>query len=175
VPRRTPKSLFEHCHGSRTRLALAEDAPSRNRFSLPRPARGGEQRTHRKGVLNPDRLEEGKFICVIPRLRYAPYYRVRNVPRASADDIRDAINNRTTGQDHAKLREMIASCVNNTGNKVMACAEMTYQVELAKEVLVDPLPAEIRKNVVWRDTYWLPDEAASIYSKAAAEFRGDGI
>lgn len=112
-------------------------------------------------------LEEGKFICVIPRLRYTPYYRIREgAKRTPADDIRDAINNRTTEQDHAKLREMITSYVKNTGNKVMACAEMTYQVELSKEVLVDPLPAEIKKNIVWRDTYWLPDEAASIYAKA---------
>jgi hypothetical protein len=114
-------------------------------------------------------LEDGKFICVIPRLRYTPYYRIREgAKRTASDDVRDAINNRTTEQDHSKVREMIISYVKNTGNKVMACAEMTYQVEMAKEVLVDPLPAEIKKNVVWRDTYWLPDEAASIYSKAQA-------
>src|SRR5688572_18531023 len=114
-------------------------------------------------------LADGKFICVIPRLRYTPYYRIREgAKRTPADDIRDAINNRTTTQDHAKVREMIISYVKNTGNKVMACAEMTYQVEMAKQELVDPLPAEIKKNVVWRDTYWLPDEAASIYSKAQA-------
>ena len=45
---------------------------------------------------------------------------------------------------------------------------MTYQVELAKHVLVDPLPDDVKQNVVWRDTFWLPDEAASIYSKAQA-------
>jgi hypothetical protein len=39
-------------------------------------------------------LEAGKFICVIPRLRYTPYYRIRNAPRVAADDIKDAINNR---------------------------------------------------------------------------------
>src|SRR5688572_6640608 len=66
-------------------------------------------------------LEAGKFICVIPRLRYTPYYRIRNVPRVAADDIKDAINNRTTENDHAKLREMIVSYVRNTGNKVLAC------------------------------------------------------
>jgi len=113
-------------------------------------------------------LEQGKFICVIPRLRYTPYYKIRNTPRVESDFLKDAINDRTTEQDHVKLREMIISYVRSTGNKVMACAEMTYQVEMAKDVLVDPLPADVKKNVVWRDTYWLPDEAASIYSKAQA-------
>lgn len=114
-------------------------------------------------------LEEGKFICVIPRLRYTPYYRIRaNAKRVPDDDIKDAINDRTTKQDHDKLRDMIVRYVRGTGNKVMACAEMTYQVQMAKEELVDPLPADVKKNVVWRDTYWLPDEAASIYAKAQA-------
>lgn len=111
-------------------------------------------------------LSAGKFICVIPRLRYTPYYRIRQTPRVAADDIKDAINDRTTEQDHAKLREMIIAYVKETGHKVLVCAEMTYQVPMGKEVLVDPLPADIRQNVVWRDTYWLPDEAASIYSQA---------
>ena len=107
-------------------------------------------------------LEDGKFICVIPRLRYTPYYKIRNTPRTPDDDVRDAINQRTTEQDHAKLRDLIVSYVKATDNKVMVCAEMTYQVEMGKEVLVDPLPADVKKNVVWRDTYWLPDEAASV-------------
>ncbi|MBI5691779.1 MAG: polysaccharide pyruvyl transferase family protein [Verrucomicrobia bacterium] len=111
-------------------------------------------------------LTEGKFICVIPRLRYTPYYKIRNTARGKDDFVKDAINERTTEKDHAKLREMIVSYIKATGHKVMVCAEMTYQVEMGKEVLVDPLPAEVKKNVVWRDTYWLPDEAASIYSKA---------
>jgi polysaccharide pyruvyl transferase WcaK-like protein len=118
--------------------------------------------------LQDHQLEEGKFLCVIPRMRYTPYYLVNNIPRVPADDIKDAINNRTTEKDHAKLRDMIVSYVKHTGHRVTVCAEMTYEVELGKKVLVDPLPAEVRKNVVWRDTYWLPDEAASIYSKAQA-------
>jgi polysaccharide pyruvyl transferase WcaK-like protein len=113
-------------------------------------------------------LEPGKFICVIPRLRYTPYYRLRNTTPTAEDKARDAINERTTEGDHRKLRDMIVAYVRNTKQKVMACAEMTYQVELAKQVLVDPLPEDIRKNVVWRDTYWLPDEAASVYSQAEA-------
>jgi hypothetical protein len=113
-------------------------------------------------------LEPGKFICVIPRKRYTPYYQVDNRPRTDSDNIRDAINARTTGTDHAKLREMIVAYVRATGNPVLACPEMTYQVALAKEVLVEPLPAEVKRKVVWRDSFWLPDEAASIYARAQA-------
>jgi hypothetical protein len=71
-------------------------------------------------------LEANRFICVIPRLRYTPYYRIRNVPRVPSDEIRDAINDRTTEKDHAKLREMMVAYVRKTGHKVLACAEMTY-------------------------------------------------
>ncbi|MBK9169935.1 MAG: polysaccharide pyruvyl transferase family protein [Bryobacterales bacterium] len=118
-------------------------------------------------------LEAGKFICVIPRLRYTPYYRIRNIPRVPDDDVKDAINKRTTQKDHAKLRDMIVAYVKNTGNKVLACAEMTYQVEMAKEVLVDPLPAAVRKNVVWRDSFWLPGRSGiRLRSGAGGDQRG---
>jgi hypothetical protein len=120
------------------------------------------------GWLREHGLEAGKFICVVPRLRYTPYYRIHNTPRVPGDDVRDAINGRTTEKDHAKLRDMIVAYVKNTGNRVMACAEMTYQIELAKQQLIDPLPEDVRKKVVWRDTFWMPDEAASIYAKAQA-------
>ena len=132
---------------------------------------GMHLRNDAKGLayLKAQNLEEAKFICVIPRLRYTPYYRIRaNAKRTADDDIKDAINNRTTEQDHAKLREMILAYVRNTGNQVLTCPEMPYQVELAREVLVDPLPDDVKKNVVWRDTFWLPDEAASVYARAEA-------
>ncbi len=113
-------------------------------------------------------LERGKFLCVVPRLRYTPYYKFTDRARTKDDDIKDAINDRTTERDHAKLRDMIAAYVRQTGNKVVTCPEMTYQVELAKTSLVDPLPEDVRRKVVWRDTYWLPDEAASLYARAQA-------
>ena len=111
-------------------------------------------------------LEAGKFICVIPRLRYTPYYQIRKTEPTDMDRAKDKINDRTTDKDHAKLRDMMTTYIKATGNKVMVCAEMTYQVAMGKTVLVDPLPEAVRKNVVWRDTYWLPDEAASIYARA---------
>jgi hypothetical protein len=35
-------------------------------------------------------------------------------------------------------------------------------------LLFDPLPADVKKNVVRRRTFWLPDEAASVYRRASA-------
>ena len=112
-------------------------------------------------------LEAGRFICVIPRLRYTPYHRMRGQTPTEVDRKKDEINDRTTEKDHAKLRELITRYVRETGNRVMVCAEMTYQVEMGWDVLVQSLPVEVRDNVVWRDTYWLPDEAASVYAKAS--------
>ena len=111
-------------------------------------------------------LAAGKFICVIPRLRYTPYHKIRNTPANESDLAKDALNDRTTERDHAKLRDMIVRYVHATGHKVLVCAEMTYQVEMGKTVLVDPLPESARKHVVWRDSFWLPDEAASVYARA---------
>ncbi len=127
-------------------------------------------RDEAKGLayLKANGLEPGRFICVIPRKRYTPYYQVNNRPRGEGDDMRDAINGRTTESDHAKLRETIVAYVKKTGNKVLACPEMTYEVELAKQILLDPLPDEVKARTVWRDTFWLPDEAASVYAKAQA-------
>jgi hypothetical protein len=113
-------------------------------------------------------LEEGKFICAIPRLRWTPYHRME--PQRKGDPAenakKDAVNERTRASDHAALREVIIRYIRETGNKVLTCPEMTYEMELAKEQLVDPLPADVKKNVVWRENYWGPDEAASVYAKA---------
>lgn len=115
-------------------------------------------------------LDPGRFICVIPRLRYTPYHKIHHTAPTEVDRAKEAINLRTTEPDHAKLRDMIVRYVRATGDKVLACAEMTYQVQMAKDVLVDPLPDDVKKQVVWRDSYWLPDEAASVYAQALAIF-----
>jgi len=35
-----------------------------------------------------------------------------------------------------------------------------------KRLLFDPLPDDVKAQVVLRDTFWLPDEAASVFAKA---------
>jgi polysaccharide pyruvyl transferase WcaK-like protein len=113
-------------------------------------------------------VEEGKFICVLPRLRYTPYYRVKDLPRDEGDYEIDAINAEHAARDHAPLRDLITLWVRQTGLKVILCPEMTYQIAVAKEHLLDPLPADVKPNVIWRDTFWLADEAASVYARAVA-------
>jgi hypothetical protein len=44
---------------------------------------------------------------------------------------------------------------------------MTYQVDIMDELLIDPLPDDI-KPFVKKHGYWLPDEAASVYAEAFA-------
>ncbi|MCY7356063.1 MAG: polysaccharide pyruvyl transferase family protein [Rudanella sp.] len=113
-------------------------------------------------------LVDKEFICVISRLRYTPYFRIHN-REATPDELRRAgISDQFKEVDHAKLREVIIAWVRKTGLKVLACPEMTYEMELAKESLIDPLPADVKKNVAWRETYWLPDEATSVYERARA-------
>jgi hypothetical protein len=113
-------------------------------------------------------VEEGKFICVLPRLRYTPYYFVKNLPRNDSDYEIDAINAEHAARDHAPLRDLITLWVRETGLKVILCPEMTYEIAVAKEHLFDPLPADVKPNVIWRDTFWLADEAASVYARAVA-------
>lgn len=113
-------------------------------------------------------LEKKKFICVIPRLRWTPYHTMGGKPPSNGDQAKDAVNSRTRAADHAGLREMIIRWVRETGLKAVVCPEMTYQVQLGKEELIDPLPGDVKPHVVWRNTYWLNDEASSVYRKASA-------
>jgi len=113
-------------------------------------------------------LEHGKYICVIPRLRRTPYYLVRP-DSYTEEQIRsiDALNNSRKEEDHSKLRDAIVTWVRETGNKVLVCPEMTYQIDIMDELLIDPLPDDV-KTFVTKRGYWLPDEAASVYSHAFA-------
>ena len=77
------------------------------------------------------------------------------------------MNNRYKEVDHAKLREALIAWVRGTGNKVLLCPEMTYEVDIMDELLYNPLPDDVKPFVEKRG-YWLPDEAASVYARAFA-------
>ena len=110
-----------------------------------------------------------QYICVIPRLRYTPYHKIRKDTNWTAEKIAQVENTNSQYQevDHAKLREVMITWVRETGNRVLVCPEMTYQVGIMDELLINPLPDEVKPSIVKRG-YWLPDEAASVYRKAFA-------
>lgn len=122
-----------------------------------------------KQLLGMRKLEPGRYLCVVPRLRYTPYHRMRKT-NWSEETIRqrEQVNQQHAEKDHAKLREAIATWVRSTELRVLLCPEMTYQVDLLKPLLYDSLPDDVRPQVVSRAGYWITDEAASIYSLAAA-------
>jgi polysaccharide pyruvyl transferase WcaK-like protein len=112
-------------------------------------------------------LEPDKFICAIPRSRITPYWETREMP---PDEVafKKAVNEKYAEADHAKLREAITQWVRKTGNKVLLCPEMVYELQLLKPLLFDPLPGDVKPKVVMMDRYWLTDEAASVYRHARA-------
>ena len=118
--------------------------------------------------LKAEGLQPKRFIAVVPRLRLTPYHLIRKTSYSQEEIARRTqINEKWAEHDHAKLREAIVAYVRKTGNKVLLCPEMTYELDIIDPLLFRPLPDDVKRNVVVRKTYWLPDEAASIYHHAS--------
>jgi polysaccharide pyruvyl transferase WcaK-like protein len=120
--------------------------------------------------LRRNQLESRRFLCCIPRLRYTPYWR-RHQREMTAEDARKHKRNEAfKEQDHAPLRAAIAEIVRRTKLKVLLCPEDQSQIEVSRNELLDRLPEAVRSRVVWREEFWLPDEALSVYRRSAGLF-----
>lgn len=117
--------------------------------------------------LRANNLEAGKFLCCIPRLRYTPYWNIRNQP---INTERAARNEAMAEHDHAPLRAAITAVVRETKLKVLLCPEDRSQMEVGKQWVLDKLPADVCERVVWREKFWLTDEAISTYRRSAGLF-----
>jgi len=113
-------------------------------------------------------LEEGKFLCCIPRYRWTPFWTLHK--DRPVDPTKLARSGEMKEHDHAPHREAIIRLVREAGVKVLVTHEDQTQIQLGKEVLYDPLPADVKKSVVWREKYWLTDEALSIYTRSLGLF-----
>lgn len=117
--------------------------------------------------LREHKLEPKKFACFVPRLRWTPYWKEGRKYAPEELARKDAENQKFQEVDHAKLRTAIIAWVRETKLPVLLCPEMTYQVELLRPLLFDPLPEDVKPHVIVRPSYWLTDEAASTYARAA--------
>jgi polysaccharide pyruvyl transferase WcaK-like protein len=118
--------------------------------------------------LSENGLEPGRFLCCIPRLRYTPYWTLKE--HAHFDEEKHARNESMKAHDHAPLLEAIIEVVRQTGLKVLICPEDQTQMAVGKEMLYDKLPEDVRPRVVWRPRYWLTGEAISVYIQSAGLF-----
>ena len=112
-------------------------------------------------------LSPGKFLCCIPRLRYTPYWKIKNRP---FDEKKHARSEEMKEHDHAPLRDAITVVIRETDMKVLLCPEDQSQMAVGKEMLLDKLPEDVKAKVVWREKYWLTDEALSTYVRSAGLF-----
>ncbi len=115
-------------------------------------------------------LVEGQFACVIPRLRYTPYWEIRRTAMDDEQRRRAARNAAMADHDNAPLRTAITSVVRETPLKVLVCPEDMSQVAVGKQWIIDRLPADVASRVIWRDSFWLTDEALSTYVRSAGLF-----
>jgi polysaccharide pyruvyl transferase WcaK-like protein len=113
-------------------------------------------------------LEPGKFLCCIPRYRWTPHWKID--PKRAIDPAKQAHNERMQDHDHAQLREGIIRITRQTDMKVLICCEDMTQIQLGRQMIYEMLPDDVREKVVWRDKYWLTDEALSTYVKSAGLF-----
>jgi polysaccharide pyruvyl transferase WcaK-like protein len=114
-------------------------------------------------------LEAGRFVCCIPRLRYTPYWTIPE-KKAAFDAVKQARNEAFEEHDHAPHRRAIERIVRETGLQVLVCPEDRTQMAVGRRLLVDPLPPDVRRRVVWRADYWMPGEAISTYGRSCGLF-----
>lgn len=114
-------------------------------------------------------LEEGKFMCCIPRYRFTEEWLAKGKNRPYRQEHVD-YNNQMKDHDNGPLRDAITAVVRQTNMKVLICPEDETHVALGKSLILDKLPEDVQKKVVWRDRYWLTDEALSTYKRSAGLF-----
>lgn len=113
-------------------------------------------------------LGDGQFLCCIPRLRFTPYWTIHK--ERALDPVKHARNEALKEHDHAPHRQAIIEVLRQTKLKVLICPEDQTQMAVGKELLYDPLPADLKARAVWRPNYWLTGEAISVYTRSAGLF-----
>ncbi|MCB1124447.1 MAG: polysaccharide pyruvyl transferase family protein, partial [Verrucomicrobiae bacterium] len=118
--------------------------------------------------LDANDLESGQFLCCIAKLRYAPYWQMKeNYP---VDPGKQQVNAQFKEQDNAPLLKAVKRVVNETDLKVLLCPEDMSEMAVNKEMIYDRLTAAEKKRVVWKEDYWLVGEAISTYRRCAGLF-----
>lgn len=112
-------------------------------------------------------LKAGKFLCLVPRLRYTPYYKEYKFEPTAGDRRKDAVAERWAEPEAVKMAEVITRWVKNTGQQVVITPEFPYEIEVG-ERWFKKLASDIRPFVIRRTTFWSPDEQSGVFAEAQA-------
>lgn len=121
------------------------------------------------GFLAKNHLEDGKFLCCISRYRNTPFWLMPG-HASPFDPVKHARNEEKKEADHEPLLAAIIAVIRETPLKILLCPEDETQMEVTRKMLLEKLPADVRAKVVWRENFWLPDEAVSVYRRSAGLF-----
>jgi polysaccharide pyruvyl transferase WcaK-like protein len=112
-------------------------------------------------------LKAGEFVCVVPKLRFTPYWEIFDRSPKYAEIAQEQMNRRCREEDLSLIREAVIQYLKAHPNARLLCAaEMPYQVALGQELVSEKFPESLRSRCVVREDAWLPDEAASIFAQA---------
>lgn len=120
-------------------------------------------------LLEKFQLQPGKFLCCLSRLRFTPYWSIPGSKRPY-DESKHRRNEAMKQHDHEPIRKAIEEVVRSSDLKVLLCPEDMTQMAVGKELLLDKLPADVRRQVVWKQDFWLTDQALSVYRRSAGLF-----
>ena len=117
-------------------------------------------------VLEEYGLEEGRFICAVPRLRFTPYHEIRGYEPQHEDLRKAAYSAGHREHDLDVLRRGITRWVRRTGLPVLVVPEMSYAVEFAQTRLAGTFPADVADQVHVLPRFWELQEAAAVYRRS---------
>jgi polysaccharide pyruvyl transferase WcaK-like protein len=104
--------------------------------------------------LNAENLERGKFL--ISMIHYA---------------VLDRPGVRERGPEYVrKMREVLIRWMRQTRLPVLIAPEDDREIELGKKALIDPMPEDVKPLLRLRKTFWLPDEALSVFLASRTMF-----
>lgn len=124
--------------------------------------------SHADALIEEYGLTPGQYLCVVPRLRITPYYRIKDVPLDANAMRNDAYNAIHTTSDMQILVDTMIWWVRTTGLPVLVVPEMSYAMDLAAEEIGPRLPADVAPQVHILPRFWPLEEAVVTYRHAAA-------
>ena len=113
-------------------------------------------------------LDKKPFLCVVPKLRYTPYWQIYRRPPKYAEIAQAKQNKEFQETDHQLLLDALHRCLQIPDLHILVCPEMPYETEVGTNWIFQKLPESLQSRCIVRSEPWLPDEAAATYAKAKA-------